>query len=301
VLTAPARETTILLALGVAGVSTAAPLIKTISAPPLAVAFWRLAIASCLVLVFALLRRRAELASFERHELRMAGLAGVFLAAHFATFIWSLSLTTVASAVVLVVMQPVWAALFARWRGETIPRTAWTGVALCLLGVVLLSGVDLDVSRDALLGDALALLGGILAAGYRILGAEVRQTRSTTAYTCVCYPVAAALSLIACLVARQPLGGYATDTWLRFGALALLAQLLGHSVFSQALKTTSPTMVSLALTFEVLGATALAAVFLGETPPLSALPATASMLLGVVTVVSSGQRHPSVTGMPPVE
>ena len=126
-----------------------------------------------------------------RRSAGLSVLAGVLLAGHFGCFIPAVSLTTVASAVALVAMQPAWAALILRLRGERMAGQAWLGVGLAIAGALLLSGVDVTVSGRALAGDVLALVGGALAAAYRVVGAEVRRTVSTTAYTAVCYPVAA--------------------------------------------------------------------------------------------------------------
>lgn len=287
-----------LLVLGVLSVSAAAPLIKAISAPALVIAFWRLAFASLAVLPFALARHRSEIRRMTRSEARFAMVAGLFLGAHFAFFISSLTLTSVASAVSIVTIQPAWAALFARTQGEQIPAVAWGGIGLSLLGVLVLSGLDLTVSGEALLGDALALLGGLLGAAYRIVGAEVRQTVSTTAYTSVCYPTAAVVSLIVCGVAGEPVVGYDAITWLGLVVLAVLAQLLGHSVLSRALKTTSATMVSLALMFEVAGAVVLAWIFLGESPPVVAIPGLSLLVTGVMLVVHEADDQAAVPRAP---
>ena len=192
--------------------------------------------------------------------------AGVLLAGHFGCFIPAVSLTTVASAVALVAMQPAWAALILGRGASEWPVAAWLGVGLAIFGALLLSGVDVTVSGRALVGDGLALVGGALAASYRVVGAEVRRTVSTTAYTAVCYPVAAVILLAVCVASGQALGGYDGSTWWRLAALALLAQLLGHSVFNLVLKTVSPTIVSVALLFEIVGAAVLAAIFLGQKP-----------------------------------
>lgn len=280
--------------LGVAGVSTAAPLIKVIAAPSLVIAFWRLAFASIVTLPFALALHRREIKSMTRRELGLATLAGIFLGAHFAFFISSLGLTSVASAVAIVTMQPIWATLFALVRGERIPALAWAGMAMSFVGVLVLSGVDLSVTSTAVIGNGLALVGGMLAAAHRIVGAQVRRTLSTTAYTSICYPTGAAVSLLVCGASRQPLIGYAGSTWIGFFMLAVLAQLLGHSVFSHVLKATSPTIVSLALMFEVVGASLLAWMLLGEVPPPRAIPAVVLLVAGVMLVVRQGGRQVAV-------
>ncbi|HVE99383.1 MAG TPA: DMT family transporter [Mycobacteriales bacterium] len=300
VLERPSRVDFALLAIGVAGVSTSAPLIKAAAAPALAVAFWRNALASLILVPYAAARHRAELRGLTRRDVRLCVLAGLLLAAHFATWIPSLSFTSVSSSVALVATQPVWAAVVARLRGEVVTQRAWAGIALAVLGAVLLSGIDLTISARALFGDVLALVGGVFAAMYVTVGAEVRRTLSTTAYTTICYVVAAVVLLVTCLGSTQPMAGYGASTWWRIVALTVLAQLLGHSVFNRVLKTTSPTVVSIAILFEIVGAAVLAALFIGERPPLVALPAAALIAVGVVVVVRSGSR-PEVAGTPVVE
>ena len=295
----PPAGSALLLVVGVLGTSTAAPLIKAAAAPSLAIAFWRMAMASGVVVPFAA-ARPADLRMGRRH-LWLSVLAGVLLAGHFACFIPAVSLTTVASAVALVAMQPAWAALILHVRGERMAGPAWLGVGLAIAGALLLSGVDVTVSGKALVGDALALVGGALAASYRVVGADVRRSVSTTAYTAVCYPVAGAVLLAVCLVSGQRLGGYSGTTWLQLAALALLAQILGHSVFNLVLRTVSPTIVSVALLFEIVGAAVLTAVFLGQDPPAAAIPAAAVIALGTFLVIRASEKDPSVSGAPPFD
>ena len=141
----------------------------------------------------------------------------------------SLSFTTVASSVALVATQPVWAALLARARGDEVPAQAWLGIALAVGGAVLLTGVDVALSARALAGDLLALAGGMLAAAYVTVGAEVRQSVSTTLYTTICYSVAAVALGLLCLGGGQAVGGFDGRTWLCLLALTAGPQFLGHS------------------------------------------------------------------------
>jgi drug/metabolite transporter (DMT)-like permease len=281
----PGRPDALLLVVALTAVSTSGPLIAATAAPSLAIAFWRNAMATGALLPLALWRCRAELASLTGREWRLAALAGALLAAHFATWIPSLALTSVASATALVATQPVWAALLARLSGARIPLAAWLGVGLAVLGAGLLTGVDLRVDSRALLGNGLALAGGALAAAYMAAGGAVRRSVSTTTYTLVCYGVCSAILLVVCLLAGAGLGGYEPVTWVQLVALTAGAQLLGHSLFNRVLRTTSATVVSLSILFEVPGAALLALVFLGQVPPLLALPAAVLLVAGVAIVV----------------
>jgi drug/metabolite transporter (DMT)-like permease len=183
--------------------------------------------------------------------------------------------------------------------GHHVPRRAWWGIGLALISVVVLTGVDFSLEPRALVGDILALLGGVFGALYTVAGAEARRTVSTASYTLLCYGTAGFALLVACLVAGLQLVGYSGDTWLKLLALTLGAQLLGHSLYNRVLRTTSPTVLSLVILFEVPGAAIIAAVFLGQTPPLAALPAAVLLLVGIGVVISSRPRD--VEPAPPLE
>ena len=296
-----------LLGLAVVAVSTSAPLVRVADAPTLAIAFWRNALALPVLALLVWLHgrglRRGGGLALDRRERRLSIVAGLFLGAHFATWIPSLSFTSVASSVALVSTQPVWAALIARGRGEDVPAGAWWGIGVAVAGVVVLTGVDLSVEPRALFGDVLALIGGVLAAAYVTVGAAVRRTVPTSVYALVCYGVAAGGLLVVCLVGRQPLAGadYDATTWLALLAMVVGPQLLGHTLVNRVLGTTSPTLVSVAILFEIVGAALLAWLAFDEVPPASAIPAAVLIGVGVVLVVRAGTEEPSVAGAPALE
>ena len=291
---APARADALLLLVGLTAVSTSGPLMAATAVPALAIAFWRNAMASAVLLPAVLLTARAELRGLTGRERRLAVLAGLLLALHFGTWIPAVTLTSVASATALVACQPVWAALIARWRGEHVSGRTWLGIGVAVGGAVLLTGADLQVSGDALLGDGLAVLGGAFAAAYMTAGGEVRRSVSTTTYTALCYTVCALLMLVVCVVGRQSLAGYDAEDWLKLVALTVGAQLLGHSVFNRVLRTVNPTVVSMTILLEIPGAALIAAVLLDQQPPLLALPAAVLLLAGLAIVIRAGSAGPSV-------
>lgn len=289
----PSPRDLLLMAVALLAVSTSGPLIAASAAvPALAIAFWRNAMAGAVLLPWTLVRRRRELVALDPRERRLALVAGLMLALHFGTWIPAISYTSVASATALVATQPVWAALISTVRGERVARRVWLGIVVALVGALLLTGADLTVSGDALLGDGLAILGGVFAAGYMTAGSEVRRSVTTTTYTAICYSTTAVLLLVVCLVGRQALAGYDGRDWLRLIALTAGAQLLGHSLFNVVLRRVSPTLVSLSILFEIPGAALIAALFVaGQHVPLLAIPAAALLVAGLAIVISSGERE----------
>ncbi len=129
-----------ILVVSVLAVSWSAPLIRFTDVPALLVSFWRLAISLPLIAVILTARREwGALAALTRRELAVTALAGVFLAAHFATWIASVNLTSVAAAVTLVATQPVWVAIIALFALKESPtKRQWLGIVVAVLGAAVI-------------------------------------------------------------------------------------------------------------------------------------------------------------------
>ncbi len=279
------------LAVGVVGVSMSGPLIAAMAVPALAISFWRNALATAVLAPYAALRHRADLRALRGRRGALAVAAGALLALHFAAWVPSLAYTSVASSTALVCLQAVWTVVFARLAGHAVSARVWVGTGVALLGAAAVTGVDVSLTPGALAGDLLALLGGVFSGAYVVVGAEVRRTVSTTAYTVVCYGSCSVLLLIACLVTNAQLGGYPAQEWTKLVVLTVVAQLLGHSVFNRVLRTTNPVLVSLTILLEVPGAVLLAAIFLDQVPPAAVFPAVGLILAGIAIVVTAQRKR----------
>ncbi len=293
-LTLPPAQDLGLLGVALLGVSASGPMMAATAAPALAIAFWRNALGAGSTVLMSAFRNRAEFAALSRRGLGIAVLAGIFLGLHFATWVPSVKLTSVASATALVATQSVFSGLFAVVAGRRLPRTAWLGMALAILGTAFIAGADFGVSSRALTGDGLAVLGGLFAAAYVTFGATARRTMSTAIYTSICYAVCAFCLLVACLVGRQSLAGYSAHAWFLIIAVTVCAQLLGHSLINVVLRSMSATLLSLAILLETPGAGLIAAVWLHQRPPLWAIPGLVMLFAGLVIVVRAGERLPQL-------
>ncbi len=298
VLARPPRLDFMLLGVAVLAISASAPMIAAIAAPALAIAFWRCILGAGATGAWVAWRQRAELMSLSWQQWRLVIVAGLLLGAHFATWIPSLRFTSVASSTALVATQPVWAALIARARGVRIPARAWLGIGIALAGVLVLTGIDASIDPRHLIGDLLALVGAVFAALYVSVAEVARKTVSTSTMTLGLYASSAAMLLVLCLVLQQPLVGYSAQDWALIVLLTLTAQLLGHTLINRVLATTSATITSLAILFEMPGATIIAALAIGQLPPWSILPAAGLMLVGLAMVIRSA-RSPSPMESPP--
>ena len=253
-----------------AAVSVAAPLIRLADAPALVVALYRNLVALAVLVPAALLLNRDDLRRLGRSDLGWCLLAGAALAAHFATWVTSLSMTTVASSTALVATAPVFvAAAGTLWLAERVGRRGWLGIALAVAGAA------------ALAGDLLALAGAAFAAVYMLAGRVVRRRLPLLPYVTVTYATAAALLLPAVLLRSDPLTGFGPWRWAALVGLGLGPQVLGHTVFNFLLGWLRADAVAVAVLGEPIGASILALVIFGEVPPLAALPGALAVLAGI--------------------
>jgi drug/metabolite transporter (DMT)-like permease len=283
-----------LLVMGVVAVSASAPLIRLAEAPFLAVAFYRNAFGAAVLLPIALARHRNELRDLTARRWAALGLGGLLLAVHFATWIPSVALTTVAASTLLVTTQSVFVALGGRVLfGERVRAGVAVGIAIALLGAGLISGGDFRASGRAFSGDLLALAGAVTAAGYILVGSVLRRRLEVAAYAGAVYAVCALLLIPALLVTGTPFTGYEPRVWLLFGLMALGPQILGHTVFNYLLREVDPTIVAVAIMGEPVGASLLALALFGEVPPLTAVIGGGLVLAGIYAAVTARARRPA--------
>ncbi|MGJ9403603.1 DMT family transporter [Arthrobacter sp. KK5.5] len=281
----------LLAAIGVLGVSASGPIIAaTPSVPPMAMAFWRNAIGAAATAVPVLAGNPKSLRSAGRREWGWSAVAAVSLALHFVCFTTSIRLTSVAAATALVCLQSAWIVLFQRLRGIKLPAQAAVGMLLALAGVVVITGFDIGTSPEALRGDVLAIAGGALAGAYTLAGSKARETMDTGSYTTLCYSMTALVLLGLCLVFGEPLWGFPPEGWIGIVALAVCAQLLGHSIFNHLLSTLGALTVSTIILLEIPGAAILAAVFLAEQLPAGTYVGLGLIVLGLIAVVRGQGR-----------
>jgi len=289
--TIPGRPDLIRLGVGIIGIGTSGPLIAMSAMPIPTLIFWRNLGGSLLTLSFALKHPR------HREGIQWSMLAGFVLAIHFIGFFLAMRWTTVAAGTALVALQPIFAAIFVKLSGDHIPTKAWLGMIVSFCGVLLISGIDLQISLRSFLGDIAALLSAALAALYMMAGSRAQRTVETTVYTTVCYFVCAITALPMALLMGFPILHFSAREWWILLGLVFGAQILGHTMFNAALKRVSPAIVSLIIFFEVPVSSILAFWWIGQKPPLGILPGIALILTGCVLVVR--RSRPGVVELAP--
>ena len=284
-----------ILAIGVMACSSSAILIRGADAPALVIAAYRMGLAAVPAGALALATGRER--PSQNGVWAWPLLAGTFLALDFAFWTASVKQTSVITAVVLVTTSPVFVALASPFvLGERVAAATWAGIGIAIAGAALMAAEDLGEGMGTVVGDLSALLAAIFAAGYLMAGRRARPQVSWGRYIGVVYGVAAVLLVVSVVVAGDPFTGYSTRTFVVLGLLALVPQLLGHTAINWALAYVPAAMVAVSLLGAPVGATALAAVVLGEIPSAFEVAGALLVLTGVYVVLRPSRVPPGVAG-----
>ncbi|MCD6324025.1 MAG: DMT family transporter [Desulfurococcales archaeon] len=240
-------------------------------------AFWRLLFSLPLVAFASYFSGGPKHMSLR--ELLLACLAGVFLAFHFLTWMTSLHLTSVALSTTLVVLYPLIAAVVeVVLHKASITKESALGLVLSVAGAAI--SLAPSFSTGYWLGPSLALMGAFLAAGYFLIGSEVRRAAGLWNYVLVAYASAALALGIYGGLAGDSLFPSSSTAWFFLVALALVPMIGGHTTMNYMLKympTYSVTSVALG---EPVGASLIAWAVLNQKPGINVWVGMLLVLMG---------------------
>ncbi len=284
------------LVIGVLSVSTSAIFVKFSSADPGVIAFYRLFFSVLLMLPFFLAKYTHELKHITKKDWLSTIVAGVFLAFHFILWFESLQYTSVASSTVLVTLQPLFAFLgtFLFFK-ETFRLKAIVSGLIAIAGSFLISWGDFHLSGTALFGDVLALMACALVTGYLLFGQDVRKRVSLMTYTFLVYSISSITLLLYVFIKGEAMAGFSADNWIYFLLLALVPNLLGHTIFNWVIKWISTSTISMGILFEPVGASILAFFFLGEKLVWTQVTGGIVVILGVSFFLAGERRIRKLT------
>ena len=287
----PKMNPYIVVFIGVISVSTSAVFVKLAEAPSGVTAFYRLLFSVLIMLPVFLVKYVGELRQITKKDWLSCTLAGVFLAFHFILWFESLNYTSVASSTVLVTLQP----LFAFIGGTLFFQERITGAmvlsgSIAIIGSVLISWGDFQISGLALWGDFLALIACALITFYLFFGQSVRKRVSLMTYTFIVYSVSTVTLFCYVLLKQEPLAPYSAPQWVYFLLLAIVPNLLGHTLFNWSIKFVSTSLISIAILFEPVGATILAYYILGEHVVLTQILGGSIVIIGITTFLLNERK-----------
>ncbi|OEF96415.1 hypothetical protein BHF71_04490 [Vulcanibacillus modesticaldus] len=259
----------IALGIGVLSVSTAAIFVKLSAAPASIIALYRLLFSTLILGIPTIIYYREELRLLKNKEWLYSMLSGVFLAIHFITWFESLKYTSVASSVVIVTLQPILAMIGGYFLfKEKVSILGVIGAFFALAGAFIVGWGDFNIAGQALIGDFLAFIGAITATGYWLFGQTLRKKLSLLPYTTVVYSTSTILLLIYNILLGIDLLDYELRDWKLFIALAVIPNIMGHTILNWTIRYINATTVTMSILVEPIGSIILAFLILNETVEL---------------------------------
>ena len=274
----------LILLAGVFSCSLSSAFVKSMTTPSCVTATYRLFMAVLLLTPYVFLKKemREEVLSMSKKDLLWSALAGVFFAFHLFTWFESLRFTTVASSTVLCNTEVIFAAIgYILFFGKRLKKGEFLAIGVALIGSVIIAMADQSGGHGGLFGDFLAVLAAILMAVYTLIGTRQRAHISTTAYTYVLY-IASFFTLVGITMATgTPMFGYEPINWFFALCLAVFCNLMGHTVYSWALKYLKPTYVSTVKLAGPVFAASNAVWLFGEIPGVTQIMGALVVIAGV--------------------
>lgn len=271
--------------LGAMSIAFSGILVRLADVEPATAAIFRCAYALPALAVIAYLERRAH-GPRPTAQVRLALLAGVFLALDLVIWHHTINLVGAGLATVLGNTQVVIVAFLA-WLilGERPPRRTLLALPVVLVGVVLISGV---IGQGAYgtnpgLGVVLGIVVGIVYAAFLLV---LRHGNSDLRRPAGPLFDATLVGAAASLVIGLPLGevdlvpAWPAHAWLLI--LALTSQVIGWLIISVSLPRLPAALTSVILTLQPVGSVLLAMLLLGEAPSAVQLLGAATILVGLV-------------------
>jgi drug/metabolite transporter (DMT)-like permease len=205
-------------------------------------------------------------------------------------------MTNVISSVVLVTTTPIWVSLISFFIfQERLNKLFYLGLVIAMTGVVIISageGYSFMACMDAapsnpcltssnLGGNLLALTGAICAAGYILCGKMVRIKLDNLSYIFSVYLIASVVLITAALLFTSEKIMILRPEFGWVVLVAVIPQLIGHSLINWSLGHLPASYVSLSLLGEPVGSALLALVFLREQPSTLQFTGAFVIMLGL--------------------
>ncbi|MBS4015091.1 MAG: DMT family transporter [Candidatus Latescibacteria bacterium] len=278
------------IGVGLITLSFASILIKLTTAPSIVIAAGRLFIAALILQPIFWSRFRTLKLEIKNSKRGLIILSGVFLAAHFAMWIESLSHTSVPSSVVLVATDPIFVAILSPLLlREKISLKIIIAIILGMIGTAIVASQGFG-SFAMTKGNLLALGGAACAGGYLLVGRKVRPKTSLLTYIYIMYTTAAIILASAVFITGNKFTGYSFQSYLFIALLGIGPQLVGHTSFNWALKYVTAPVVAMAILGEPIGTSILSWLILKQPPTIIEIIGGVIICIGIYLAASSIER-----------
>lgn len=256
-------------------------IIRFSEAPALVISAYRMLFTSMMLLIPVYIKSKDELKNLNKNNFILCVISGVFLALHYAAWIQSIKMTTIANSTILVSCSPIFvAAVNYLLFKEKFNKKMLLGIIMSLAGTIIIAmGSSKETKSGMTVGNILAFSGAVFVAVYLIIGGIVRKNLSAFAYVFIVYSVSAIVLFIMCILTNTPIYPYPLKEFILFFLLGFFSSILGHTVYNYLMKYYSSTLISVSTLAEPIFASILAIPLLNEFP-------SAYSIIGGIIIIS---------------
>lgn len=277
-----------ILAGGIFVISFAGLFVAMADAPAIIIAFYRMFFTVVFLTPVFILRKDCRLELFLD---RRPGIIGFFLAVHFVLWVSAFKFTAVANAVIFIALQPIFTLLLEKFLASDDLRPGiYKGLALAIIGSLVVGAGDINNLFASIKGDSLAVLAAFFAGLYLFSGRSLRRKLDYFPYIFIVYTYATVFLLIAVMFSRESFVGYDTTNWLLFVGLALGPTVIGHSVLNLAVRYVPTTLVSISIIGEPVLTSLLAWFLLGDKIPVLTILGGIFIISGMLLAMRSNLK-----------
>jgi drug/metabolite transporter (DMT)-like permease len=220
------------------------------------------------------------------------------IATHQICFITSLSLTSVAASTFLTSTQPIFTALLGGMLiREHVRARSWFAIAGAIVGMGIITfskpGAGVAASHP-IWGNVLALVAALLASLYTLAARRLRQQVPIVPFMTIVHFSGSVFLILIIAMTGVNVGHYSSQTWTGLILLGLVPTLIGHSLLTYAVGHLKAFVVNAVILGEPVGATIMAAIFLGEAASAQTLVGGAIIITCILFIIFD-REVPAVT------
>ncbi len=245
-------------------------------------AFYRMAIATAVILPFAIYKKKLVLENYK--ILLPTMVCGILFAADIAVWNISIQHSTATQATLLTNLSPIWVGVFSLLFLNFKPKKSfWLGTVIALVGMVVFVGYQTILNFNLDYAFYLAILSGILYALYILVSKTVLEKLEVVTFITYSMIFSTLFLFILNVVFGENFFGFSAKAWTSLLIQGIVCQLIAWLLISYATQNMRATRVSLSLLSQAIFAMILAALIVDEEITMVKLIGSFIILAGIAT------------------
>ena len=245
-------------------------------------AFYRMAIATAIILPFALYTNKLKLENLK--VLLPVAACGILFASDIAVWNISIQNSSATQATLLTNLSPIWVGVFSLLFLSFRPRKSfWLGTLIALMGMTVFVGIDTILNLQLDFAFFLGILSGVLYALYILVSKSVLEKLEVITFITYSMIFSTVFLFLINVAFGEQFFGFSNKAWISLFVQGIVCQLIAWLLISYSTQKMRATRVSLSLLSQAIFATILAAIFVNEKITNIQMIGSVIILVGIAT------------------